>query len=371
MYQEIKILRQTLYEEVWIHPMTTLAKKYALSDVGLRKICKKMLIPLPPQGYHLRKSKEKKPPLPDRPDVPQEHTVSVPTIKPNKIPPDDSIPEIAFEKQSENRITLPARLTSPHPLVAARARALAKETPFKYGRIQSQRTRSSGLYIFPGSFERVLRLLDTLIKALEKRDFKVFESTDGGAIHIQILEESIPIDIFEPAKQRDHRPTSEESQQAWLVPQYDHFPTGNLQIRTADYHAKVLFNETRTRRLDDNLNDVMIRLIEHALKIQQDRLEQERKHREWLEKEERRRELLEAIRHEKKRVHDLEAEAENWDKAQKIRAYIEAAQNNLVSRHSLLDCRAVEQWVAWARQQADRLDPLAESPPSILDEEPK
>lgn len=40
--------------------MASLAVKYGLSDVGLRKICKKMRIPLPPQGYHLRKSKEEK-----------------------------------------------------------------------------------------------------------------------------------------------------------------------------------------------------------------------------------------------------------------------------------------------------------------------
>ncbi len=97
MYQEIRIRRQALYDEVWTHAMTTLAKKYGLSDVGLRKICKKMLIPLPPQGYHLRKSKGSKPPLPDRHDVPQEHTVRVPATKPNKVPPDDLIPEIALE----------------------------------------------------------------------------------------------------------------------------------------------------------------------------------------------------------------------------------------------------------------------------------
>jgi hypothetical protein len=76
--------------------------------VGLRKIRKKMFIRLPPQDYHLRKSKGRTPRLPDSSDVPQKHTIHDSTIKPNKIPPEDSIPVIAFERQAVNRIAVPA-----------------------------------------------------------------------------------------------------------------------------------------------------------------------------------------------------------------------------------------------------------------------
>src|SRR5512142_2828685 len=56
--------RQELYEQVWSEPMVTLAQKYGLSDVGLRKKCKKLNIPLPPQGYFLRNKRGDRPPLP-------------------------------------------------------------------------------------------------------------------------------------------------------------------------------------------------------------------------------------------------------------------------------------------------------------------
>jgi hypothetical protein len=46
--------RQALYDEIWAEPMTTVAQRYGLSDVGLRKICVKLGIPVPPRGYWAR-----------------------------------------------------------------------------------------------------------------------------------------------------------------------------------------------------------------------------------------------------------------------------------------------------------------------------
>ena len=38
--------RQELFELVWSMPMTKLSKQFELSDVGLRKICVKLLAPI-------------------------------------------------------------------------------------------------------------------------------------------------------------------------------------------------------------------------------------------------------------------------------------------------------------------------------------
>lgn len=47
----MKLTRKELYDLVWSEPMTTLAKRFGLSDKGLRKHCKSMNIPTPPVGY--------------------------------------------------------------------------------------------------------------------------------------------------------------------------------------------------------------------------------------------------------------------------------------------------------------------------------
>ena len=63
----VQYTRETLYEEVWNEPVSTVAKKYGVSDVAIHKICKSMDIPVPPRGYWAKKragQKVQKTPLP-------------------------------------------------------------------------------------------------------------------------------------------------------------------------------------------------------------------------------------------------------------------------------------------------------------------
>ena len=47
----MELTRKELYDLVWSEPMTTICKRFGLSDNGLRKRCKSMNIPTPPLGY--------------------------------------------------------------------------------------------------------------------------------------------------------------------------------------------------------------------------------------------------------------------------------------------------------------------------------
>ena len=47
----MQLTRKELYDLVWSEAMTTICKRYGLSDNGLRKHCKTMNIPTPPLGY--------------------------------------------------------------------------------------------------------------------------------------------------------------------------------------------------------------------------------------------------------------------------------------------------------------------------------
>lgn len=64
--RQIALTRQELHQKVWSSPMHQVAAELGISDVGLSKACKRYKIPIPPQGYWLRKeSRRRIAPLPD------------------------------------------------------------------------------------------------------------------------------------------------------------------------------------------------------------------------------------------------------------------------------------------------------------------
>lgn len=70
--------RIELFEMVWETPMIHLAKKLNLSDVGLRKICKKQGIPLPRSGHWTRKQLGKEDTRPELPYPNHNPTINLP-----------------------------------------------------------------------------------------------------------------------------------------------------------------------------------------------------------------------------------------------------------------------------------------------------
>lgn len=55
-----ELSRQSLYDIVWETPVRTLAERFGISDVGLRKACQRSDIPLPPAGHWAKVAAGKK-----------------------------------------------------------------------------------------------------------------------------------------------------------------------------------------------------------------------------------------------------------------------------------------------------------------------
>jgi hypothetical protein len=64
----------------------------------------------------------------------------------------------------------------------------------------------------------------------------------------------------------------------------------------------------------------------------------------------------------------LEATADRWRRAALIRQYVDAYLLAATVTGDLINPESVAgNWVLWAQEQADRLDPLKPSPASVLD----
>ena len=55
--------RAQLLAEVWTEPLTVVARRYGLSDVGLAKLCTRLNIPRPAQGYWAKRAAGKSVPV--------------------------------------------------------------------------------------------------------------------------------------------------------------------------------------------------------------------------------------------------------------------------------------------------------------------
>lgn len=175
-YVTIRYDRMTLYEEVWNEPVRSIAKLYRVSDVALSKTCRKLGIPLPPQGYWLRPKEKrgKRPALPPaKPGMQVSWEVRVPVHEePAPIAPELAA-KLAEEDVPEAAIVVPTALVSPDRLVTLSGKALRKAKP--YEGLVSYRSSEGCLNIrvAPASVDRALLIVNTLLRALEARDLKV------------------------------------------------------------------------------------------------------------------------------------------------------------------------------------------------------
>jgi len=117
------------------------------------------------------------------------------------------------------------------------------------------------------------------------------------------------------------------------------------------------------------LNSFVKGLIKAAVYVRAKRLDREKEERE---REERRRKIEETKRlrrEEEQRLKILDQQVSNWHQNQRIRQYVEAFREAALNKHGTIEPGSdIDKWITWAIQQADRLDPLVKSPPSILDE---
>ena len=134
---EITFQRNSLYEEVWAVPLVQLAKKYGLSDNGIRKVCKAMAIPLPTARHWAKVAAGKTIPKVPLPAEAKRTTFTSRIAAPEdsfRLPEDDEWLDarVAFEKQAENQIQFNLKPRRWHPVIAPLRETLqaeAKELP--------------------------------------------------------------------------------------------------------------------------------------------------------------------------------------------------------------------------------------------------
>jgi len=245
--KEITIDRKELYKLVWEKPMCQLAPEYGISDVGLKKVCKKLNVPTPPRGYWVKLEcgiKTPRTPLPRKKyGKPETHTIQPGSSQKNifKKNYEDSIP-VPVEIKSAKRIIVRKKLRNPHPLVFDTQRILEKAEPDKYGMFRPWRKKYLNIRVGPDSLKRALRIMDALLKCFDEMGFEVStEVYQVPTTYVHLLDEKIRLYLKEKVRQVDHKLTDKEKKELKLYPalsyfpKWDYIPTGKLSLIIDEY----------------------------------------------------------------------------------------------------------------------------------------
>jgi hypothetical protein len=379
-----RFTREQLYELVWSEPMRHVAERLGISDVGLAKTCRRANVPVPERGYWAKRQAGRAPtqaPLPPRGfGMSRDVRIGTQDSRPGRAHAEDlpeepqpsSFPEpmdevIARARALVGNVLMSKTLSTPHALIE---KVLGRDDERRKNQLTSSLTAILDPPLFESKAEqRRLRILNALFVAWERcgatpslrgRDARQ-PGVRVGDVHV-----TFKLDFYEsPVERHERRSRVGNSASEYLKLAIESWWPGMPPLPS--------WEDTEKTRLEDHLSEIasqalvsaemLLRfgsrqMFEYEVKERARRIEAARVK---LEEQERER-LAQLERARQQRLEMLRDETCRWRRAADIRAYVHAA---VEAESSAQNARAEElnQWAAWALQEADRLDPLcADSP---------
>lgn len=354
--------RQELYELVWTVPLSQLAKKYDISDNGLRKKCKKLNIPLPEVGYW-QKLQYNKPVTKTK--LPKENPAGIEIIdlseREEDIPNDSPAARIKKIRNSYNQLNqkifkVSSRLSKPDKLVVEAQNTLTKKEASEWSKgLVNTHYEQIEIKVAPSNVKRALRIFDSLIKLLRFRghDVKVHYGTTYAIV------EGEEIEIALREKLRIEKTTDEYN---WTSNKY--FPTNKLIFKIDRYNIKEFIDGKLT--LEEMLPDILANLEYRGQKEKEWRIKREIERAKEEELERIRKEQKARKERELADVKKLFKESEAWHISTNLYNFIKEVEVRAVNNNTMTE--ETQTWLTWAKQKADWYNPFIKREDEFLDE---
>lgn len=357
--QEIQLTREELYNLVWKEPLTTLSKKYDISDNGIRKKCLKLKIPLPNAGYWAKvKFGKKIPPKMPLKVFKGEQTITFHVREDNeeKLSPQYKLSKIKDDIENDPKVNLnvPARLTNPDKLI------LNTKDDFHHrheGNLSRRFDNSEiiSINVRKMHFDRALRFMDTLIKALRNRGHNFINK--NGIVYLVAFGEEYPISCFEKSKK-----VLIENQN-W--DRYEYVPSGILSFRIGESYKLKEWVEEKIP-IEEQLSKILAGIEFKAMKDRDERIRINTYREREKEKQRIAKELQDRKEKELLNFKELFLKSQRHEKAELIRRYAQKLEDYALQRNELTENLKTQ--IEWARKKADWYDPFIESYDELLNE---
>lgn len=126
----IIVSREDLYRQVWQEPMTKVAPRYGLSDVGLAKVCRIHHIPRPPVGYWAKAGMGHHVDQTPLPELDDESLREITFFRRQFVGESTDSSKTAIERIV---VDVPDRLIDPHPLIVQTKHAIESKRASRDG----------------------------------------------------------------------------------------------------------------------------------------------------------------------------------------------------------------------------------------------
>ncbi len=416
--------RKKLFDEVWEEPMTTVAKRYGLSDNGLRKRCIKLEIPLPPVGHwaKLQAGKESisKPKLPPLKIIQQKiyenetkqyQTIEIADIE-NK--PDDELEELdgielltpeSKEKFMKwcSKIQVPRKIEHFNPLIIdyqneieyrkARDKEHKFHDIFKYYYsidmvMQSKIKYRDNKAVLPISVSdkhanRAFRIIDTFINLVNELDGKVVvEHGQKDYATFNLFNHTFTLQMTETMVKRRSLSSGTQAEKTIknFRPLYEKVPSGVFEIEFREVlghwdkekTAKTLrFMDSIEIPIEKQLGDIFISLFKTANEAKIARFLAEREYKQKAKEQQCLREIEEKRRKNAQEVEErnrrkqhlfenIENQMEDWFKSQRLRRYVDELEKFTSEIDEVATKELLVKYIGYVKQHAEKCNPITD-----------
>jgi hypothetical protein len=361
----VKLTREELYALVWQAPMQRLADQYGITGRGLAKICERADVPYPPRGYWAKRVAGKRVhKIPLAADSQSANQVIITPTPPRVARIRPMGPEMSqrYDEalQQTSNVRVPRVLKQIHPVVGV---MLAEHARW----LDLSRRDRTARHLWPKLTKvdhRRHRILNALFGALEARGFKI-KSENGRAPWVQSDGDRIEFALREHIRQTRQPVSDEEKRDPFYGGQrfkQIRTPTGKLVFKIASYledGIPVEWMDGDDALIEDRIGEIVAVFVTAAPFLAARRKAAEERERQRWEEENKRREAEARERHNQRQWNTFVELAGQWREAHTARQFL-AALEGLPSPEGLsVGGRTVAKWIAWAREQLRKHDPLA------------
>lgn len=351
-----ELTRKELYDLVWSTSLSKLTQQYALSNDGIKKICKQFEIPMPDSGYWMKLKFNKTVEKEQMNNNYAGEDKIILTIKEegSDINTDQSELTILTKQILNDKkapLVVPKRLTNPDILTV-------RTKEYWDRRHKDRFYYDHSLFILPIRVEqrnedRALRFMDTLIKLIRHRGHDIIKRNFETIVVVDNIE--IEIDLREANKRV---PSTEKYRTS------DYIPTGEFILKTGKHWRMKELRDSNIK-LEDQFAKIVARLEIDAQKEKDFQEEIRINNLKYQEK----RQIEEGVKKRKEdeitKFNELVTLSDRYNKAQSIRQYIEAEKQKAIKENCLTIGK--QEWIKWASDKADWYDPTINSRDDILD----